>query len=301
MIIPGLDRIDGTAVTGELLDSDELWHEHTAELMELLEEENDGKSPEDCTSMVQFCAQFASGARRTAAMRRASSRKEWKIDPYAVKLAAFEKRRRTEPAAILTNDEANQHNKSARKGKSRRHQDSTSIALLTDSTDVFHHTIPGIFVCVGAGYLNDDDNSQVRTAFKKVRSLLSPDEFYCIGEHSFHVTLGAFQKFTEFESEAVMQQANSVDVLEIEDILRRSKLLQSELMKGPIRSKLIDWKSWVERPLLCISKTLKIEFKVFATHCVPHLKTPTLSSTLGISSIPRLLEQLDIPPAPKPI
>ena len=71
MIVPGLDRLDGTAVDGRL--SDEEWREHTAEVMDLFAEEVARADPENAPSMVEFAAPFARGERTTAAMRRVAA------------------------------------------------------------------------------------------------------------------------------------------------------------------------------------------------------------------------------------
>ncbi len=56
MIVPGLDRIEGTAVSPKLLNTDDLWEEHTLELMQSLDEENSLRSAEERLTMIEFAA-----------------------------------------------------------------------------------------------------------------------------------------------------------------------------------------------------------------------------------------------------
>jgi len=223
MIIPGLDRLEGTAVNGELLNSDDLWHEHTSEILELLEQENEGKAPEERVSMVQFCAAYASGARVTTAMRRALARKDWKVDPLAVRLLAEDSkaRKHSEKPELesTTNRRSRQRNKApviARVGTKKRVVD-----------------VPGIVYAAGASFPYRAENTAIRSGLKRLRDILALDGFYCTPEHSCHVTIATIQKYRDEELDQ-SRPSTMIDINEVVAKLRGSALIEAELAKGPI-------------------------------------------------------------------
>jgi hypothetical protein len=226
MIIPGLDRLEGTAVSPDLLNNDDLWHEHTTEILELLEQENSGRSPEDCISMVQFCRDFASGKRTTLAMRRALASKEWKLDQHALKLIAVETRAK-KPSTKQEVEPSRHSNRQKRKAAIH------AASLVSTTMKKEGVAVPGIVLAVGGAYPYEEANEKFRKALKRVSEMISSDGLFATPEHACHVTVATTQKYnTEPTAE---QQKELLDINIVEERLRKSPELRLEINKGPIK------------------------------------------------------------------
>jgi len=76
MIVPGLDRLDGTSVNAGM--DDQVWHEHTLEILEAFHDHLDqvakaAASGEEALTMLEFCRDYAEGKKFTKAMRKLQS------------------------------------------------------------------------------------------------------------------------------------------------------------------------------------------------------------------------------------
>ena len=192
MIVPGLDRLDGTAVNGELLDSDELWHEHTTEILELFEFENQNKNPEDFISMIEFCTPYANGKKFTQAMRRARAKKEWRIDPYAVQLVSYEKKLESLGSDTLPLTFSGHQSK-------RKNKNSTACVAPEKAAFNARNKVstPGLVFCIGAGFPYCDSTSSIlKKGLIRLKNILSLESLYVTPDHAMHITICTLQKFS---------------------------------------------------------------------------------------------------------
>jgi hypothetical protein len=224
MIVPGLDRIDGTAVNGELLNSDQLWQEHTTELMELWSKENDERTPDERVSMVEFCAPYAKGLTTTLAMRRALARKEWTIDKEAVRLQQDEEHSTRPSAAFLGNEETEKSNS----GRRRRPKDATIARSGTTKPDV---PVPGIVLAAGAGFVYEQSNELFRKALHRFRDILTAEGLFVTPDHACHVTIATLQKYSTQPPAEGRRLASADDCAHR---LRNMKPFLDEINKGPV-------------------------------------------------------------------
>jgi hypothetical protein len=222
MIVPGLDRIDGTAVNGELLDNDDLWHEHTTEIMELLELENRGRPDDERISMIQFCAPYANGSKFTRAMKRAQVRKEWFIDKAAVRLKAKEDK--------ATKSVSNRDEEQLGVGRKRRGKRSNVVKITRDGTSAFHANKPGLLYAFGGAYPYDEENQEFRKALKRFRTMMIPEGFHVTADHACHVTVAVLQSYSADASDdtGALLEPNVVI-----NKLQKSSRINAEIAKGP--------------------------------------------------------------------
>ena len=217
MIVPGLDRIDGTAVSPQLLNSDELWHEHTSEVLELFLEENALRPSDEHISMVEFCAPYANGSKTTRAMRRAQVSKEWSVDALACRLH-LEELRRTRPSAKPEIQPDN----------TRRRRNKAESNIARSGTQQPMMLTPGIIFACGGAYPYEEANSSFRDAMNRFRITLESEGFYVTPDHACHVTLATIQKPNPDE-----RLEKLIEIHEVEKALRESIDIQNELSKGP--------------------------------------------------------------------
>lgn len=205
----------------DLLNSDALWQEHTTELLELLQAENESREPEACVSMMEFCAEYASGRRTTLAMRRAKVRGEWRVDPYAAFLLAYESR-----TAMQTKTDGDAKPIPGPGKRSRQRQ----VVLPTPVAPqlVNKLAVPGVVLSVGNGFAYRC--AAMRTALERVGDLLANEGgFYLTPEHATHITVATCQKF--------QVEATTLDLLDVEQTahaLRTHAALLQECRRGPI-------------------------------------------------------------------
>jgi len=164
MIIPGLDRLDGTQVNGSM--DDETWHEHTTELMD----EYQKLLPSTEVSMMEFCRDYAQGLKKTRAMLKLEARAE-----AAKRVTQAAVRSEFKPDAWAAR--LSQH-----QGRGWPVADSEGLVLAL------------------AGFVFKPANAAARAAVRDLQEALDaiePGAFYATPEHALHVTVCTPQKFNQ--------------------------------------------------------------------------------------------------------